>query len=128
MTLELKPAIQRAVDFLDDTSCCFKEERWGNAANRAYYCMFACVRTFLFREDVYAKTHAGVKQKFVELFVKTGKVPAEYVDMLETAFEKRQSADYDLASEISEAEAVELFENAKKFLQFTQDYFTDILN
>lgn len=49
-------------------------------ANRAYYACYYCMVAMLYTENVYAKTHQGVRTKFSEYFIKTSVFPESLSD------------------------------------------------
>lgn len=77
----------------------------------------------LLTENVYAKTHQGVKAKFSELFIKTGLFPQYASDIIQRLFENRQEADYDFDTDITADEAATSIQKAREFLQLTKTYF-----
>lgn len=92
------------------------------AANRAYYGCFYCMTALLFTQDVYAKTHQGVRTKFSELFIKTELFPIEISQYITRIFRYRQEADYDLEADITEEEVKDLIRKAQQFYQLTKSY------
>lgn len=92
-------------------------------ANRPYYAIFYCICALLLTEKITTKKHEGARVKFHELFVKTGRFPIEAGRMLERSFESRQSADYDMDTEIGDAQARQLLTDARAFYALTLSYF-----
>ncbi len=92
-------------------------------ANRAYYACYYCMTALLYTENVYAKTHHGIRAKFSEHFIKPGIFPTSSSDIVTLLFDYRQEADYDLDADITPEEASYLVEKATAFLQLTRQYF-----
>ena len=67
---------------------------WNTAINRMYYACYYAVCALLVLDDINASTHAGVKFKFGQLYVKTGVVEKDMGKLFSDLFEKRQKGDY----------------------------------
>jgi uncharacterized protein (UPF0332 family) len=93
-------------------------------ANRSYYAIFYCICALLLTENITTKKHEGARVKFHELFVKTGLFPMNAGRMLERSFESRQSADYDMDTEITDEQAKQLLDDAREFYSLTLVYLT----
>lgn len=115
--------LEHAVDALDDANFLHQHGRVLALANRAYYAVFYCACALLLTEGVKTKKHEGARVKFHELFMKTGRIDRAAGQILERNFESRQSADYDMEAELSETEATELLNGARRFYDLTIDYF-----
>lgn len=70
------------------------EGMWHSAVNRLYYASYYMVSALLISREIVAKTHAGVKTKFFQDFVKTGKVPVELGKFYSNLLDWRQKGDY----------------------------------
>jgi uncharacterized protein (UPF0332 family) len=115
--------IVRAEECLSDAEYLMKDKRLTVTINRAYYCIFDCVRALLASKNTFAKTHQGVHTKFSELFVKTGIWEFEHASTLKKVFEMRQAGDYDLDEELSEEDATTAIKHAREFLAATKKHF-----
>lgn len=67
-------------------------------------------------------SHKGLNSLFSEHFVKTGLLSKDMSRELNRAFEKRQLGDYEFIFVLSEDEASEILENARKFAENCVDY------
>jgi len=88
------------------------------AVGAAYYATFAAAKVALSEEDVFARTHSGVWHRFHELFVATGRFPAELHARAAQGEEKRLKADYESARYTHE-EGSEAVRAAERFLAAT---------
>jgi len=88
------------------------------AISEAYYSMFAAAKTALSEEDVFARTHAGVWHRFYELFVATGRFPAELHVRAGKGAEERLKADYESAR-YSHEDGLDAVRAAERFLGAT---------
>ena len=92
------------------------------ATNRAYYGCYYCMVALLLTENVSAKTHQGIRAKFIELFIKTKIFPSSIAGYVKNAFELRQEADYDLDADIPMDIVKELVRTIKEVYQNTSAY------
>ena len=76
----------------------------------------------LLTENVSAKTHQGIRAKFIELFIKTKIFPSSIAGYVKNAFELRQEADYDLDADIPMDIVKELVRTIKEVYQNTSAY------
>ena len=60
--------------------------------------------------------HSGLVSAFRQYFIKTGKIEAEYGDIIGVSFEARQESDYELIPYIDYELALQRWEDAKKFV------------
>ncbi len=99
-------------------------EKYRDSIGRSYYAIFTSVRAVLTNDHVDFSKHSGVIAYFQKEYIKTGKFNVKYSKYLQTAFQIRNSCDYDdffIASKQDAIEqyirAEEFFEEIKKFLK-----------
>ena len=114
---ELKKVLAKANDCLADAEYLYEGKRYEAAINRAYYAMFTAVQGLLLSYDIFVKTHSGAKNKFHELYLKTGLLPIELGKILEDASILRQEAGYDFAFHVSEEDAKQTIDDAVVFIK-----------
>ena len=114
---EIKSLIERAEKYLRSAKVLFREEDYESSISRTYYAMFYLAQAMLLTKNLSFSSHKGVISAFGEHFVKTGIFPKEMGRELNRAFEKRQLGDYEYTFVISRAEAEEMLESGKKFLE-----------
>ena len=59
-----------------------------------YYACFYAVGALLLKHGIETSSHSGIRQKFGELFVKTGKFDKDLAKHFTDLFEKRHKGDY----------------------------------
>jgi uncharacterized protein (UPF0332 family) len=123
MTIQIQKLIERAEECLSDAEYSLEDLRFDMALNRAYYCVFDCVRALLQTQNIFAKTHQGTHVKFNEVFIKTNLWDFKFAAILKKLFEMRQTADYYLDEDFSAREVEIALENAREFLAATKKYF-----
>lgn len=84
--------------------------------NRAYYAMFYAALALLATIGEETSKHGGVMALFDRHFIKTGVLPKEMGKFLHTAFDIRQTGDYEDKSEISQEVSSQILEFAEKFV------------
>ncbi len=94
----------------------------GIAVGRAYYAFFYAASALLLTKGVSRSKHSGVISSFRQHFVKTGVFDAALSDAYGKAMEARESADYDLLTNLDEAEVADLLAQAQEFVEQSLDY------
>lgn len=90
----IKYRLQRATDTLNDARLLAENERCNSAINRLYYACFYAVSALLYYHSIEAKTHKGVRIKFMNEFIKTELFEKEYGKLFSDLFDWRQEGDY----------------------------------
>ena len=72
-----------------------EKAHWNGVVNRLYYAAFYAITAYLHQENVFTKTHNGVKSKFHELLLKTGILSERFGDIYTDLFSNRQDGDYE---------------------------------
>ncbi len=85
--------------------------------NRAYYAIFYAALAMLATVGEETSKHSGVMALFDRHFIKTGVLPKEMGKFLHTAFDIRQTADYEDKAEISQEMSHQILEFAKEFVR-----------
>ncbi len=115
----------RSKDYLTDARECLAaakvtldRELPSRTISEAYYSMFFAARTALSEEDVFARTHAGVWHRFYEVFIASGRFPAELHARAGQGAEERMNADYESAR-YSYEDGLDAVRAAERFLAAT---------
>lgn len=93
--------------------------------NRAYYAMFYAALAILVTVGEETSKHSGVLALFDRHFVKTGILPKEMGKFLHTAFDTRQTGDYEDKLEISHAMAESIVDFAIQFVNSIEEKLRD---
>jgi uncharacterized protein (UPF0332 family) len=93
--------------------------------NRAYYAMFYAALAILVTAGEETSKHSGVLALFDRHFVKTGVLPKEMGKFLHTAFDTRQTGDYEDKLEISRAMAEQIVKFAIQFVNSIEEKLRD---
>lgn len=92
------------------------------AASRAYYGCFYVAEALLLDEGLSFSTHSGVIGEYGRIFARTERLDRSFHRLLDRSFAARQSADYDINSEFSDAEVRETIEEGRDFLDAATNY------
>jgi len=111
-----------ASEALGDAELLARNGRSRSALNRAYYAMFYSVLAVLTFRGLGTSKHSGAIALFDKEFVKTGLLHTRLSEWLHEAFAKRQKADYDEVTSVSEEDACQLIGRASEFCQEVARY------
>ncbi|MBR4050645.1 MAG: HEPN domain-containing protein [Clostridia bacterium] len=95
-------------------------------ANRSYYAVFSAMRAVLALDGYDSKKHSGIISEFRKNYLKTGKLPKELPQTIDSLVEIRQGSDYDDFYIVSKEEVCEQLENAKAFILCIENYLKAI--
>jgi uncharacterized protein (UPF0332 family) len=109
--------IQRANETILEVETHIRNGFWNTAINRMYYACFYAVGALLVKHGIDVSSHSGTRQKFGQLFVKTGKVDKELAKHYTDLFEKRHKGDYNDFYDYDEETVVRLYPLSKKFIE-----------
>lgn len=81
-----------------------------------YYACFYAVGALLVKSGIETASHSGTRQKFGQLFVKTGKIDKNLAKHYTDLFEKRNKGDYNDFFDYDEDTVKRLFPLSKLFI------------
>lgn len=85
----IKYRIERARGTIEEVQTHIENKFWNTAINRMYYACFYAVGALLSKHRIEVSSHQGVRQKFGEHFVKTGKFDKRLARHFTELFDKR---------------------------------------
>ncbi len=109
--------LQRAKDTIKEVEVLIENQFWNSAINRLYYACFYAVGALLVNEGIETASHSGLRQKFGQLFVKTGKISRELGKHYSDLFEKRHKGDYNDFFDYDEETVLRLFPQSKELIE-----------
>ena len=112
-----KYRLERAKETIEEVLTHIENKYWNTAINRMYYACFYAVSALLAKERIIASSHSGVRQKFGEYFVKTGKIDRDLAKHFSELFEKRQKGDYNDFFDYDEETVLQLYPNSLKLIE-----------
>jgi uncharacterized protein (UPF0332 family) len=124
MNANVRAHLLNAHERLKDAEGMLSLSRHAGTVNRTYYVMFEAASALLSSLNMEFDTHYGVKIKFGELFVKTGRVDPKFGRYFSQALELREDADYALDSraEVPPDVAEEQLRKASEFLEMAEEF------
>jgi uncharacterized protein (UPF0332 family) len=111
--------IEKSDEFFKDAQLLAENSRWQSCVNRLYYSCFHLIDALLSLDDISAKTHEGLKTKFLQLYVKTEEVDMELGKLYTQLLDWRHESDYSVFVEFDKDEVLPLIkrvENLNKIL------------
>lgn len=99
-----------------------------DSVSRSYYAMFTGIRAILAKDGIDYSKHSGVIAYFQKEYIKTGIFEKKYSKYIQTAFQVRNSSDYDDFYIVSVTEAQEQANKAKELLETVGKYLQEILD
>lgn len=125
---EAQLALERAEDTLKESAYNLDGGFTIATVKRAYYAIFYYLTALLYTENVHIKRHSSAQGKFHELFIRTARFPHETINWIQSAFQLRQSGDYDLEADILVSEAQQSLDYAQQFYTLTETYIGECIN
>ena len=116
--------LANAKEKLESAKLLLDAGKYKDSIGRSYYAIFTSLRAVLSKDGVDFSKHAGVIAYFQREYIKTGIFDKKYSKYVQSAFQIRNSCDYDdffIASRQDAEEqyqkAEELYEEVKAFLE-----------
>jgi uncharacterized protein (UPF0332 family) len=112
----IKYRIDRAKETIEEVRTHIENKYWNTAINRMYYACFYAVSALLAKDKIDVSSHSGVRQKFGEYYVKTGKIDRNLAKHFTDLFEKRHKGDYNDFYDFDEETAFRLYPVSQSFI------------
>lgn len=109
--------IKRANETIREVKVYIENKYWNTAINRMYYACFYAVGALLVKNGIETSSHTGTRQKFGQLFVKTGKVDKILAKHYAELFEKRHKGDYNDFFDYDEKTVIKLYPLSVRFIE-----------
>lgn len=90
----IKYRITKSSEIFDDAVLLAENGRWNSCINRLYYSSYYLASALLYKNDLNAETHNGVKTQFFMNFVKTDIISKKQGKLYSHLFDWRQESDY----------------------------------
>ena len=108
-------SIEKAQKWLEEAKKTFESKAYNSAVSAAYLTMFHAARSMLFQDGWREKSHICVA-RYLEQYVKKGKLEQKWVDLLDHVREMRHEEQYDLGFFATKEEAEKSLDSAVHFL------------
>ncbi len=107
--------LDRSVEIFQDAKLLAENERWRSCVNRLYYSSFHLINALLFLDGINAKSHDGLKSKFLQLYVKTNLIDIEFGKLYSKLIDWRQESDYSVYVDFDKSDVFPIIEKVDKF-------------
>lgn len=121
----MKYRLDNAKEKLESAKVLLDVGKYRDSIGRSYYAIFTAVRAVLAYDKVDFSKHSGVISYFQKEYIKTGKFDVKYSRYLQTAFQIRNSCDYDDFFIASKQDAEEQYNRAEEFYYEIQNFLLD---
>lgn len=117
-----KYRLENAEEKLASAKILLDAEKYKDSIGRSYYAIFSAVRAVLANDKVDFSKHAGVIAYFQKEYIKTEIFEKKYSKYLQSAFQIRNSCDYDDFFIVSKQDAEEQYQIAEEFYNVIKNY------
>ena len=114
--------LDKASRMLDSAKLLLEHNDFASACNRAYYSVFHAMRAVLALDEIDDHKHSHLISVFRKNYLKTGILERSLSDIIGSAFEVRNSSDYEDFWVIAKTDASEQVENAEVFFKAIEAY------
>ncbi|MBN3035657.1 MAG: HEPN domain-containing protein [Bacteroidales bacterium] len=94
--------IERSDETYRDAKLLADNHRWRSCINRLYYSTFHLITALLSLDGFVTKSHAGLKTRFLQLYIKTHLIEAKYGQLYSKLADWRQESDYTIYVEFED--------------------------
>jgi len=86
--------LNQAKETLEAAKSLARDSHWNSVINRLYYSCFYAITALLYKHDINAKSHAGIKHQFGLHFIKPWLIDKSAAEIYIDLFDYRQAGDY----------------------------------
>ncbi|MCM1161114.1 MAG: HEPN domain-containing protein [Roseburia sp.] len=119
--------LRNANEKLESAKLLLDAGKYRDSIGRSYYAIFTAVRAVLANDKIDFSKHSGVIAYFQKEYIKTKKFDVKYSKYLQSAFQIRNSCDYDDFFIASKLDAEEQYSRAVEFYNVVQNYLSSFL-
>ena len=119
---QIQSLIEKAHRYLRSAKLLIQDGDYDSAVSRSYYAMFYLAEAALLKNKMVFSSHKAVISAFGQYFIKTGVFDKWMGRELNRVFGERQLGDYESNFPISEDNAIQTFENARKFVDLVAEW------
>lgn len=98
---------------------------WNSAINRLYYSCYYAISALIYKYDLNAKSHGGLKHQFTLHFIKSGLIEKDIAKIYTRLFDWRQKGDYDDFDDFNEEKTLPLFKPVETLIDKIQKLIED---
>jgi uncharacterized protein (UPF0332 family) len=106
-----------AKETLEAAKVLAEKGHWISVMNRLYYVCYYAISALLYKNDINATTHSGVKRQFSKYFIVTGKVDRTLGKTYAKIFDLRHKGDYGDFFDPDKEQTMTFFEPVESLLK-----------
>jgi hypothetical protein len=107
---------RRSQESFEEAIIMIQNKRWNTAISRLYYSCYYAAIALLLKHNIETRSHSGVRTKFSDTFIKTGKIDVKYGKLLSHLADYRQKGDYGDLYDYDDKIVLPLVDQVKEFL------------
>lgn len=121
----LEYRIRTAKETLEAARSLARDGHWNSVINRLYYTCFYAISALLYKYDINARSHSGLKHQFSLNFIKTGLIEKSLTGVYIELFDYRQEGDYADFVDFDENKTLPLFQPVENLLQRIEELINE---
>lgn len=117
--------ITSAKETLNAAKSLARDRHWNSVINRLYYVCFYAISALLYKNEINARSHSGLKHQFSLHFIKTGLISKELAGVFIELCDYRQQGDYGDFVDFDENKTLPLFKPVEELLQTIENMINE---
>ena len=117
--------IKTARETLEAAHSLAKNGHWNSVINRLYYVCFYAISGLLYKYDINARSHSGLKHQFSLNFIKPGLINKKLAGVYIELFDYRQEGDYADFVDFDEKRTLPLFHPVEDLLKRIEELINE---
>lgn len=113
--------IEKSKETFNDALILAENKSWNSCMNRLYYSSFYLVNALLYKHNIQATTHNGIRTQFFAHFIKTEILLKEDGKLFSNLFAWRQESDYMDFMDFEEEFTLSIIEEVKQLNEKIQE-------
>jgi len=113
----IKYRINLSKETLKAATILAEKGHWISVMNRLYYVCYYAISALLYKNNINATTHSGVKRQFSKHFIQTGKIDKSLGKSYSKIFDLRHKGDYGDFFDLDKEQTMPFFEPVKELLK-----------
>ena len=93
-----------------------ENKKWNTAVSRLYYSCYYAAIALLLKKNIETRSHSGVRTKFSDTFIKTGKIDVKLGKLFSHLADYRQKGDYGDLYDFDDKIVLPLVDQVKEFI------------
>jgi uncharacterized protein (UPF0332 family) len=109
--------INLAKETLEAAKVLADKQHWISAINRLYYVCYYSISALLYKNNINATTHSGVKRQFSKHFILTGEIDKSLGKIYAKIFDLRHKGDYGDFFDLDKEQTMPFFEPVEELIK-----------